>query len=240
MTMLANDRPRLFGKCHPGRNRENMILGSCGLQANALKCQCSNPGFVKTQKPHRNKAFHGSPPHTFISTSGSLWRTTVNFGVRPSSYMQICEKCGMLKRGKFLFIFLASLIVVNEATNILFSLSRPFSEIRWVTSIFLPMLMIWSAWELWKTGNKATRWTFSGLIVLKGISLLFAFGYVAYRLFKEIPPESLAELFWFPNLMVIIPILYSIMFIVVGISLFCIPSINAFLDSRSSSSASHF
>ena len=139
----------------------------------------------------------------------------------------------MEQRGRILYLILGSLIVINEGASIIFALTGPPENFRWVHSLVIPAVMIYVVWDLWRTGDKFERWALAARTFLVGLTTLLGIGFIIYKLNTITPTEDKDFLFQFTSPLFTVQAIYGAVLLIIGLTLFLSPSIRVFLETRS-------
>jgi hypothetical protein len=138
----------------------------------------------------------------------------------------------MKKRGRQLFLVLASLIVFNEATNLLLVITTGSSISTWLRSMCFPLVILWAVWNVWNSGDRGSRFTLGGLLIAKSLIAMWVFGFLMISMAK-ITPSNEARFFWeISAFLFALPALQAIVFIAIGLTICYSRSIRAFLETR--------
>lgn len=138
----------------------------------------------------------------------------------------------MIKRGQRLFLLLASLIVINEVGNVILTIVSGTSISTWFKPMFMPLLILWTVWNVWSTGDRWARLSLGILVLAKGLLALWVFGLLMIRM-AEITPPTEARFFWeISAALFAFPAIHASLLIVIGLVICCSPSIRAFLETR--------
>jgi hypothetical protein len=154
------------------------------------------------QKAHPNKAFHGSPPHSFIFGLRSLWRTSVNADVLPLNTMRTPLPSFVVESSYAIFIHWCA-ITVSVFLGFNFGRFLPREEL-----FVIPLILVGAFVAGWITRRKLGR----------SQTLLAAIGATANM--SIVPVGFLMEFLNTPNtqrthpavmLIAIVPVLVSIL-----------------------------
>lgn len=138
----------------------------------------------------------------------------------------------MVQRGRVLFIILSVLIVLNEASNLTLEIANGIQYSHWLRSIFLPLIIIWSVWSLWTTGEKWTRIALGTMVVIKGLTGLAVFGLLMFHMAKITPTTQARDFLEIAAYLLALPVGHALLFVVMGLLILSSPSIRAFLETR--------
>jgi hypothetical protein len=93
------------------------------------------------------------------------------------------------RRGKRLFLVLATLIVLEKLAGVGLTLSGGLAEVRWLKSVAQPLGFAIAVAFLWQ-GDVWLRWLVGVACVLSGGLLAFVSGRVLVKLAGVTPPEA--------------------------------------------------
>jgi len=131
------------------------------------------------------------------------------------------------RRGKRLFVILATLIILHKLASIGFALAHGFAEVEWWKSVAQPAGFALAVALLWY-GDVWLRWIIGFLCLLSGALPLYVSGNVLVKLAKMTPPEAsgvFAQLVAYPVALVGV---VSLMYVVAGLLFLFSPSLRAF------------
>lgn len=93
------------------------------------------------------------------------------------------------RRGKWLFLALATLIVLEKLVGVGLTLFGGLAEVRWLKSVAQPVAFAFAVAYLWQ-GDVWLRWLVGVACVFSGGLLAFVSGRVLVKLAGVTPPEA--------------------------------------------------
>lgn len=93
------------------------------------------------------------------------------------------------RRGRRLFLILATLIILEKLASVGFAFAGGWAEVRWLKSVVQPIGFAVAVAFLWQ-GDVWLRWLVGVACVLSGGLLAFVSGRVLVKLSEATPPET--------------------------------------------------
>jgi hypothetical protein len=141
------------------------------------------------------------------------------------------------RQGMIIFLLIAGFIVIEKSLNIILALSSGLATFRWWKSLGQPLCFIAPLWGIW-LGDRWCRWIGPFLYILSGAIDIWVAIRLWLHLSEKIPadqPNLLAEAIGYPLLAVCV---YGALYILIGLALLILPSVQAFYQYRQESYSS--
>jgi hypothetical protein len=133
----------------------------------------------------------------------------------------------LARRGRAVFLFIATLIVLDRLSSIVLALAGDPAELRLWRSVCIPALMILGVLSLWQ-GETWPRRLFALWCLLHGGLILAPLGFVLFRMAEITPPEK-SDVFQGVTVFLLgLPLLYAAFYMLAGAVLWLSPSVRAF------------
>lgn len=132
------------------------------------------------------------------------------------------------KRGKRLFLILASLLILEKLAGIGFAVSSGLNELNWLKSVIGPLGFAVAVAFLWQ-GDVWLRWLVGLVCLLTGAPLMLVSGRAVMELANATPPEATGISMRLAGLPFGLLPLYGGFFVVAGLLFLFSPSLRAFL-----------
>ena len=131
------------------------------------------------------------------------------------------------RRGKRLFLVLATLIILEKLAGLAITLTAGLAEINWLRSVLQPVAFALAVAFLWQ-GDTWLRWLVGAACLLSGGLLAFICGRVLLKLAGETPPaatEVFMQVVGYPIGLVGV---YGLLYVLAGLLFLFSPSLRAF------------
>jgi hypothetical protein len=130
-------------------------------------------------------------------------------------------------RGKWIFLFLATLLILEKLAGVGFVFSGDWGQIKWFGSVVKPLLIAAGIAFLW-TGENWSRWLLSTAYILSGGFGLYLTGRIWFALSDRTPPDDRAFLIDIFGLPMGIVAAFATFHLVAGLAFLTLPSLRAF------------
>lgn len=131
------------------------------------------------------------------------------------------------RRGRRLFLILASLIILEKLAGVGLALSGGLAEVKWYKSVAQPVGLAVAVAGLW-LGDVWLRWLVGvACIVTGGYSALVS-GWLLVKLADGIPPEAARFFIWAAGLPIGLIGLVGLLYVLAGLLFLFSPSLRAF------------
>lgn len=138
------------------------------------------------------------------------------------------------KRGMYLFLLIAGLIVLDKVSSVALTLMGDWGEIRWWSFVLLPLGVAIGVAAMW-WGDNQLRWISAGVCILSGVERI----YVCSRIYlaiaakdAQVEGESVLSVFLPSLLAVAVP---GALYVLAGLSFLFSRSMLAFFQYQSGS-----
>ena len=131
------------------------------------------------------------------------------------------------RRGKRLFLVLATLLVLEKVAGITLALSGGLAEVRWVESVVQPVGFALAVAFLWQ-GDVWLRWLVGLMCIFSGGLLAFVCGQLLVKLAGVTPPEGAGFFMQIAGFPVGLVGVFGLLHVVAGLLFLASPSIRAF------------
>lgn len=133
--------------------------------------------------------------------------------------------------GRILFFIIASLMLYDQVTTLVSSLTGDPQRRNWLNSIVMPFVISGFFYSVWR-GDKSMRWAIGFWYLFKGFHLIVATAIIGYKMAVRTPPEQAA--FFLQIFMTLFGVLlaFAFLYITSGAALIWSPTVKAYLNYR--------
>ena len=131
------------------------------------------------------------------------------------------------RRGKRLFLILATLIILEKLAGVGLALSGGLTEVKWFKSVVQPIGFALAVAFLWQ-GDVWLRWLVGAACVFSGGLLAFVSGRVLVKLAGVTPPEATGFFLQVAGYPIGLVGIFGLLYVVAGLLFLFSPSMRAF------------